>query len=351
MVWEVFAFERAPEENSMWNENKVRIIDIAEELGVSTATVSNVIHGKTKKISDKTVEMVQRKLQERGYIPNMAATLLAQNNSRIIGVIIKNHCKYEGHLLEDPFISAAINYLSDAIEEAGYFMMLKKASDIREIVKFSSMWNLDGMVVLSFCADEYQQLRNEIRIPFVVYDGFFENRGRICNLIIDDYDGGRQVGQHFRALGHTNVLCIADNKDCMDLKRYQGLCEGLGFEADFLQIPMQKEQRRLWYQEHLEQIEKYSAIFAVSDYYAVDLMQFLQAQGIHIPGDISVAGFDGTPICSQIVPTLTSVYQDNRERAYMAVDLLQKMREEPEYTGDFVLPVRLVPGDSTARCQ
>ena len=37
----------------MWNENKVRIIDIAEELGVSTATVSNVIHGKTKKISDK----------------------------------------------------------------------------------------------------------------------------------------------------------------------------------------------------------------------------------------------------------------------------------------------------------
>ena len=42
----------------MWNENKVRIIDIAQELGVSTATVSNVIHGKTKKISDKTVEMV-----------------------------------------------------------------------------------------------------------------------------------------------------------------------------------------------------------------------------------------------------------------------------------------------------
>ena len=122
----------------MWNENKVRIIDIAQELGVSTATVSNVIHGKTKKISDKTVEMVQRKLQERG---------------------------------------------------------------------------------------------------------------------------------------------------------------------------------------------------------------------IRIPGDISVAGFDGTPICSQIVPTLTSVYQDNRERAYMAVDLLQKMREELEYTGDFVLPVKLVLGGSTARCR
>lgn len=333
----------------MWNENKVRIIDIAQELGVSTATVSNVIHGKTNKISNKTVEMVQRKLQERGYIPNMAATLLAQNNSRIIGVIVKDHCKYEGHLFEDPFISAAINYLSDAIEEAGYFMMVKKVTDIREIVKFASMWNLDGMVVLSFCSDEYQQLRNEIRIPFVVYDGFFENKGRICNLLIDDYDGGRQMGKYLKELGHQKVLCVSDNLDCMDLKRYQGFCDGLGFEADFLQIPMKKEQRDQWYEDHLEQLKKYTAIFAVSDYYAVDLMQFLQAHEVKIPGDISIAGFDGTPICRQVAPTLTSVAQDNRKRAFMAVELLQKMREDPEYTEDFLIPVELIPGNSTAK--
>lgn len=333
----------------MWNENKVRIIDIAQELGVSTATVSNVIHGKTKKISNKTVEMVQRKLQERGYIPNMAATLLAQNNSRIIGVIVKNHCKYEGHLLEDPFISAAINYLSDAIEAAGYFMMVKKATDIMEIVKFASMWNLDGMVVLSFCSDEYQQLRDEIHIPFVVYDGFFENKGRICNLVIDDYDGGRQMGEHLKALGHQKVLCVADNKDCMDLKRYQGLCTGLGFEADFLQIPMKKEQRDQWYEAHLDKLKNYSAIFAVSDYYAVDLMQFLQAHNVKIPREISIAGFDGTPICHQVAPTLTSVAQDSRKRAFMAVELLQKMREDPEYTEDFLIPVELIPGNSTAK--
>ena len=52
----------------MWAEDKVRIVDIADELGVSTATVSNVIHGKTKKISDRTVRRVQEKLEERGYI-------------------------------------------------------------------------------------------------------------------------------------------------------------------------------------------------------------------------------------------------------------------------------------------
>lgn len=60
-------------------ENRVTIADIVEALGLSTATVSNVIHGKTKKISDETVKRVQHKLEEMNYIPNMAGILLAQN--------------------------------------------------------------------------------------------------------------------------------------------------------------------------------------------------------------------------------------------------------------------------------
>ena len=90
----------------------MRIVDIAEELGVSTATVSNVIHGKTKKISDETVKRVQQLLEEKQYIPSMAGILLAQNNSRIIGVVINDHEKYEGHVLEDAFISTSLNHLS-----------------------------------------------------------------------------------------------------------------------------------------------------------------------------------------------------------------------------------------------
>ena len=70
------------------SDSRVRIADVAEALGLSTATVSNVIHGKTKKISDETVRRVQEKLEEMNYIPNMAGILLAQNNSKIIGVVI-----------------------------------------------------------------------------------------------------------------------------------------------------------------------------------------------------------------------------------------------------------------------
>ena len=56
---------------------RIRIRDIAEELGLSTATVSNVIHGKTNKVSDETVKRVQALLGQRQYIPSMAGILLA----------------------------------------------------------------------------------------------------------------------------------------------------------------------------------------------------------------------------------------------------------------------------------
>lgn len=331
----------------MWAEGKVRIVDIAAELGVSTATVSNVLHGKTKKISRETAKRVQEKLEERGYIPNMAATLLGQNDSRIIGVVLNDHEKYGGHLLEDPFIAASLNHLSDEIDEGGCFMMVKKTRNIMEAVKFASMWNMDGMVILGFCADEYQQLRDRVRIPFVVYDGYFENKGRICNITIDDRDGGRQVGEHFRTLGHKKVVCVADNQECMDQERYEGLCQGLGFQADFLRIPMSREERTDFYRSHLDKLRGYSAVFAVSDYYGAELMGFLQRWGVRIPKDMAVAGFDDGAICEQVIPPLTSVRQDGPERARLAVELLKRMKEEPEFSGDFLTPVSLVVREST----
>lgn len=333
----------------MWDENKVRIIDIAKELGVSTATVSNVLHGKTKKISDATVKRVEQKLEESGYIPNMAATLLARNNSRIVGVVVNNHEKYEGRVFEDPFISSAINYLSDEIENAGYFMMLKKVKEIMDIVRFSSMWNLDGLIIIGFCEDEYKNFRDHVRIPFVVYDGFMKEQGRISNVTIDDFDGGRQVGAYLRKMGHKKVLCIADNNVCMDLDRYSGLNRGLTKDADFLMIPMSREKRYLFYQKNLKKIKSYTAIFAVSDYYAIDMIVFLKSCGISVPEDISVVGFDGSADCRRVVPHLTSVYQNNELRAKMALELLLKMLQDGTFARSVCVPVKLVEGESVRR--
>lgn len=168
---------------------RVRMQDIADELGLSRATVSNVIHGKAKRASKETVKRVQALLEERKYIPSMAGILLAQNNSRIIGVVINDHPKYEGRVLEDAFIASAVSALSAEIEQAGYFMMVKPATEWNEIVRYASMWNMEGLIPLGFCQNDYSGLRDNIRIPLVVYDGFFPESPRACNLVADNYDG------------------------------------------------------------------------------------------------------------------------------------------------------------------
>ena len=303
-------------------EKRVRISDIADELGLSTATVSNVLHGKTKKISDETVKRVQALLEEWQYIPSMAGILLAQNSSKIIGVVVNDHEKYEGHVLEDFFVSSSLNYLSEEIERNGQFMMVKKTTNPEEIIRFASMWNLDGLILLGFCDEDYMYLRNHMRIPFVVYDGYIDRAERMCNIVIDHYDGGYQVGSYFRECGHHQVLCIADNDICMDKERYEGFCAGFGSKTDFLMIPMQKEERRNFYLKHLDKITGYTAVFAVSDYYAIDLIQFLMEHGIAVPEQISVAGFDDTPMCTMVSPAVTSVRQDGAVRARIALSLI-----------------------------
>lgn len=92
-------------------QERVRICDIAKELGLSTATVSNVIHGKTNKVSDETVQRVTALLEKRQYIPSMAGILLARNSSGIIGVFVNDHPKYEGHTLRDGFLASALDAL------------------------------------------------------------------------------------------------------------------------------------------------------------------------------------------------------------------------------------------------
>lgn len=344
---------------------RVRIRDIAEELGISTATVSNVLHGKTKKISDETVKRVQALLEERQYVPSMAGILLAQNSSRIIGVVVNDHEKYENHTLEDVFIAASINHLSTEIEKNGQFMMIKKATKPEEIIRFASMWNLDGLVLIGYCDEDYMYLRDHMRIPFVVYDGYCKKTERICNITIDHYDGGRQVGEYLRKSGHKNVLCIADNEVCMDKERCDGFRDGFlkggyfegvskdtdGFKqkvnADFLRIPMQKKERMLFYEKHLTQIKKYTAIFAVSDFYAIELMQFLNENGMRVPENISIIGFDDIPMCQMTFPALTTVKQDVQMRAEIALRKLNDFKEQRETETEVKLPVQLVIRESS----
>ena len=331
-------------------QNRVRIIDVADALGLSTATVSKVIHGKTEKISDETVKRVQQELERSGYIPNMAGILLARNNSRIIGVVVNDNVKYEGRVLEDGFVMSSLNALSHEVNKKGYFLMIKTTADIREIPVFASMWNMDGLILMGFCEADYEQLRNQMRISFVVYDGYFENCSKVVNLVIDHYDGGYQAGRYFRELGHKKALCISDNYICMDKERIDGFCKAFQpGETMVWQIPNNEKNRRIFYQKRLNDLVRsnVSAVFAVSDFYALEFMHFLQAKDIRIPEDIQIIGFDDNMASRKSNPTLTTIHQDASLRAETAIECLEAMRDGLDYEAGIVLPVKLVKREST----
>ena len=324
---------------------RIRIADIASELGVSTATVSNVIHGKTKKISDETVKRVQQLLEKRQYLPGMAGILLAQNDSKIIGVVINDHEKYEGHTLEDPFISASVNALAKEIEQAGRFLMVKVTPRWDEIPRFASMWNMEGMVLLGYCEQDYKKLREQMHIPFVVYDGYMQSSGNLVNIEANHFDGGVQAGCYLKNRGHRAVLCISDNHICMDMERFMGLKSQIP-NAELLVIPMEQKARTIFYREHLGKIKQCSAVFAVSDYYAMDFIQFLKSVGVSVPEDISVIGFDNARESEKFVPALTTIRQDNMQRAALALKMLDQLRNGECMDQNVILPVTLIERDS-----
>lgn len=328
--------------------DRIRIKDIADELGLSTTTISNVIHGKDSKASQETIKRVQELVEARGYIPSMAGILLARNNSRIIGIVLNRHTKYEDGLLSDNFISSSLNELSLEIERAGYFMMVKTAVVYEEIVKFASMWNMDGLIIIGFCESDYKKLRESMHIPFVVYDGYLENTEKICNLIIDNYDGGFQMGEYLYKMGHRRAVCLSDNFICMDKERIEGFRKGFADgKADFVKIPLHKEERFKFYEQNYKQIiTDYTVGFAVSDEYAIEFMHFLQKKKIDIPKEFSIAGFDGTIMGEKVYPELTSVKQDTKERAKKAIEALIALKEGKNIQMEQRLKTWLVERDS-----
>ena len=159
------------------------------------------------------------------------------------------------------------------------------------------------------------------------------------------------MGTYFRREGHRRALCLADNEICVDKERWEGFREGFGPGADFWRIPMRKAERTAFYETRLDRLRGYSAVFAVSDFYAIELVQFLEERGVSVPEELSVAGFDDTPACRLVAPALTSVRQDVELRARLAMEKLRQLREGQNIETTVMLPVQLVVRGSTGPYQ
>lgn len=286
----------------------------------------------------------------------MAGILLARNNSRIIGVVIDDNVKYEGRVLEDGFVMASLNALSHEVNKKGYFLMIKTTVDINEIAVFASMWNMDGLILMGFCEADYERLRSQMRISFVVYDGYFKNCSKIVNLVIDHYSGGYQAGAYFKELGHRRALCISDNNICMDKERMDGFREAFDAEKTVIwQVPKTTKERHIFYEKKLQDflMMKITAVFAVSDYYALDFMHFIQERGLRVPEQVQIIGFDDNEASRESLPSLTTIHQDAKIRAETALECIEAMRDGRDCKAKIVLPVELVKRESTRKivCQ
>lgn len=334
---------------------RITIKDIADELGVSTATVSNVIHGKTKKISDKTVAKVQEKLEESGYIPNMAAVLLAQNTSKIVCVILSDDITYEGKMIEDPFVSGMLNYLSKELTKNGYFMMLKEEPDVNQIVRYASMWNMAGLILIGYCAVDYKKLREKMHIPFVVVDAYRDDMKKYSDVGIDNIHGGYLAGKHLLEMGHTKIMYMANVDEDCDHDRYLGLTgaymeKGMEYDPkDYKLLNPIKEERRKRYEEVFAEIGNYTAAFLASDVLAIEFMNFLQDKGLSIPEDFSIVGFDDIPLAAFVRPGLTTISQNLEERSKKAVQLLKELIEGTTSGRQEMLQLELVQRDSVKK--
>ena len=136
----------------------------------------------------------------------------------------------------------------------------------------------------------------------------------------------------------------------MDKERIEGCKAGLKNESvDFLCIPFAQEERRIFYKKNLRQIMEHTAVFAVSDFYAMELIHDLQEEGIRVPDDLSVIGFDDSIWCKKICPSLTTIRQDPTERAKKAVTILKKLKDGNLEETTVILPVFLVERNSVKK--
>ena len=154
----------------------ITIKEIARQLHMSTTTVSNVIHGKTKEVSPDTIAKVQAFLDQVGYVPNISARNLAQNQSKIIGLVLKTQWDRYVDQMNDPFVTDMISGIERVIRQSGYFMMVYMSDDIAEIIHHVSTWNVDGLLLFCMMDDDSQCVSERYKNPIVCIDTYREEK-------------------------------------------------------------------------------------------------------------------------------------------------------------------------------
>ncbi len=315
----------------------ITIKQIAKELNMSATTVSNVIHGKTKEVSAETIKRVQDYLEEVDYVPNINARNLAQNQSKIIGVVLKTSENRYAHILSDPFVSEMLGGIEKVIRNAGYFMMVYISDDIAEIIKHVSTWNVDGLLLFWMLDDDAIRVYKKFRKP-VVYIDTYVNWDKIAeigntymNIGLKDEEGNYQAIQYLIQCGHRKIGFLTDSWGGVDHERFCGYrraLEDAGIEYSnryFFELRTTKDEIDQSLAKAAKKARSVTALFCCSDNFAGMMLTACAKEGIRVPEDLSIMGFDDNLNRRLFRPALTTVYQDIPGKGEKAATCLLEM--------------------------
>lgn len=323
-----------------------RLTDVAARVGLSTASVSLVLRGEPGP-SAATRRRVQEAASALGYRPDRTASLLARRRSGLLGLFIDVHSPFHAELVED---------VHEVAERSGYDVVLSTLTRTRDearAVETLLDFRCEALLLLGPLAPAERLAELDRTVPVVVVGR------RLDPVVVDvvrsaDDRGVGQVVDHLVDLGHTRIAHVDGGRGTIAADRRRGYRtalrrRGLDASLDVLPGGPTEAEGRAAAEQLLGRGSLATAVVAFNDRCALGLLDGLRGAGLRVPDDLSVVGYDDTPLSRSASVDLTTVSQaaeQQAERAVTAVvDRLEGRRREAE---EFVLVPRLVVRGSTA---
>lgn len=231
----------------------------------------------------------------------------------------------------DSFYDRVIRVVNRKLAEQGYFLALSIAENEDEGVNFLFQKDrVDGIILLSPLEEmEYVEELKRKNIPFVLLDNQFQHDD-VPSVVVDNYQGGYEATKHLIGLGHTQIAYIGGPSVFLSVaERKRGYVQALdeagltpfGTEYCGFTVSSGYEVAKRWIRED----KLPTAIFSGDDFIALGVVQALREEGILVPQDISVVGFDDQQFVGEFYPRLTTVRQPEAQMGSIGVDLLMKL--------------------------
>ncbi|MDW6023534.1 LacI family DNA-binding transcriptional regulator [Mesorhizobium sp. BAC0120] len=316
------------------------IKDVAEAAGVSSATVSYVLNN-LNKVTPEVDAHVRRIARELGYQRNRAATALKTGRSHAIGCIVPS--------LVSPVFPEITQAVQLRAEEHGFatFVIDSGGGVQREAQAARTLFThgVDGAVAV---LSTHSSITDPPLFPLVAIDRQIVG---LDSVQADHHTGGRLMAEHAFALGHRKIGLLSGEQDLASSReRRDGFLEGARGRLDIvwdIHVPLLSTLPR----EATRAIarRKVSLIACVNDLVAISALSVLRKEGIDVPSEVSVIGFDDMQWSAWPLIGLTTIRQPLAELGRRAVDLLIRRLDEPKSEiENMVLPVSLVQRASTA---